>query len=77
MKGGKWWKHKTRGAKTPRYENTRVRKSGDNPALFVRLGLWQTDHALAVFELAAFFEQIDTFKTLEYIALGCDRAGSF
>ena len=41
-----------------------------------RLGLAEADDAVAVFPLAAFFEDFDAFETLEDVALCAEGAGS-
>jgi hypothetical protein len=42
--------------------------------LDVGLGLAKTLHAIASFPLAAFFEQIDAFETLQNVALNDETA---
>jgi hypothetical protein len=47
------------------------------PPLFFGLGFGQTDNALTFFELAAFFQKFDAFKSFEDTAAGFDCALSF
>ena len=47
-------------------ENQISRKSG------FRLGLSQTEHAVALLPLAAFFEQFDPFKPLQYATFAAE-----
>lgn len=46
-------------------------------SLIFRLGFREADHALTFFELAAFFEEFDTFESFEDATAGFDRAPSF
>ena len=41
--------------------------------LFFWLGLFQANNSVAIFPLAALFEQFDTFESLQYVAFyrGC------
>ena len=45
--------------------------------LDVRLGLGQTNHAIAGFENPAFFEELDSLKPFQHVSLRLDGAGSF